>query len=155
MLFFCSSGCQLPRGRDKSGQGPISQAGLPHTSLHETQTGTCPQATAVPKPQWRIYGKEGNQRQDGSWPEVEAVAVLASQQGAGAAGCKPVTHLFLHGNSWHKLTMSTCTHVTAPEASLSSLGHGSQEHTLKDTNHATFEARESSYEHGPPSNASR
>jgi len=32
----------------------------------------------------------GNQRQDGSWLEVEAV--LASQQGAGAAGYAKVGH---------------------------------------------------------------
>lgn len=81
--------CQ--RGRAESGQGSIGQAGLPHTSLHETQTGTRGQATAVPKPQWRIYMREGNQRQGGSWPEVEAEAVLASRQGAGAAGSMKVT----------------------------------------------------------------
>lgn len=55
-------------GRAEPGQGPIGQAGLRHTSLHKTQTGTCWQATAVPKPQWRISMSEGNQWQADLWP---------------------------------------------------------------------------------------
>lgn len=145
MPFLLPLHLSAAKGKSQVGTGPIGQAGLPHTSLHETQTGTCPQATTVPKPQWRIYRREGNQRHDGSWQEVEATAVLAPQQGAGAASCMLITYLFFRSNSWHKLTMSTCTHlsVTVLKAPLFPLGHGSQEHILKDTIHPMFEATES------------